>query len=155
MIGGRLGVMDVGVNAELRAAGLRVTPGRVAVLQALIEIPHSNAESLRRVIGARRPGLSIQSVHNVLADLTAARLIRRIEPAGSAALYERCLGDNHHHVVCSGCGAVADVDRVDGVAPCLMASNTHGFTVDTTEITFWGLCPRCQQLSTTLKERAS
>jgi Fur family ferric uptake transcriptional regulator len=84
-------------------------------------------------------------VHNILADLTAAGLIRRIEPAGSAALYERRIGDNHHHVVCSRCGALADVDCVVGHAPCLDPSSTTGFTIQTAEVTFWGLCPDCQK----------
>ncbi len=137
---------------ELRAAGLRVTPGRVAMLDALAAHPHSSAEQLRISSAA---GLSIQSVHNVLADLTAARMIRRIEPAGSAALYERRIGDNHHHVVCSGCGTIADVDCVHGSAPCLTASNTEGFVIDTAEITFWGICPRCQQSTPQPKETIS
>ena len=144
--------MDVELRTALRAAGLRVTPGRLAVLEALGEHPHSTAETLRAASAA---GLSIQSVHNVLADLTAAQMIRRIEPAGSAALYERRIGDNHHHVVCSDCRAVTDVDCVLGAAPCLEASNTNGYTIDAAEITFWGRCPLCQQSKTTLKETAS
>lgn len=146
MISGRLIRVDIELKAALRAAGLRVTPGRIAVLTALAGHPHSTAESLR-VISAT--GLSIQSVHNVLADLAAAQIIRRIEPAGSAALYESRIGDNHHHVVCSSCGAVGDVDCVHGAAPCLAPSNTNGFTIVTAEITFWGLCALCQALPST------
>ena len=144
--------MDSELGTALRAAGLRVTPGRLAVLEALETHPHSTAETLRVSSAA---GLSIQSVHNVLADLTAVRLIRRIEPAGSAALYERRIGDNHHHVVCSSCGAVADVDCIHGAAPCLTASNTNGFTIEAAEITFWGRCPLCQHKISTPKETAS
>ncbi len=144
--------MDSELGTALRAAGLRVTSGRLAVLEALDKHPHSTAETLRVASAA---GLSVQSVHNVLADLTAVRLIRRIEPAGSAALYERRIGDNHHHVVCSGCGAVADVDCIHGAAPCLTASNTNGFTIEAAEIIFWGRCPRCQHKITTPKETAS
>jgi Fe2+ or Zn2+ uptake regulation protein len=146
MISDRLGTMDVDLKTALREAGLRVTPGRLAVLEALREHPHSTAETLRVASAA---GLSIQSVHNVLADLTAARMIRRIEPAGSAALYERRIGDNHHHVVCSHCGIVADVDCVRGEAPCLTAGNTNGFAIATAEVTFWGLCASCQEVQRT------
>ncbi|QNE46011.1 transcriptional repressor [Glaciihabitans sp. INWT7] len=136
--------MDVELGTALRAAGLRVTPGRLAVLEALAEHPHSTAERLRVASGA---GLSIQSVHNVLADLTAARMIRRIESAGSAALYERRIGDNHHHVVCTTCGAVADVDCAHGSAPCLTPIDTNGFAIATAEVTFWGQCASCQELT--------
>jgi Fe2+ or Zn2+ uptake regulation protein len=138
--------VDIELKTALRNAGLRVTPGRIAVLTALAEHPHSTAEALRVISAA---GLSIQSVHNVLADLAAARIIRRIEPAGSAALYESRIGDNHHHVVCSSCGAVGDVDCVHGAAPCLAPSNTNGFAIVTAEITFWGLCALCQAIPAT------
>ena len=136
--------MAVEPNAELRAAGLRVTPGRRAVLEMLTAHPHSSAEALNRLLRQTLPGISVQSVHNVLGDLTTARLLRRIEPAGSAALYERRIDDNHHHVVCTGCSAVADVDCVHGPAPCLAPNDTSGFEVSIAEVTFWGLCASCQ-----------
>jgi Fur family ferric uptake transcriptional regulator len=129
----------------LRAAGLRVTAGRVAVLGALADRPHTDAETVFRAVLAELPGTSIQNVHNVLGDLADAGLVRRIEPAGSAALYERRIGDNHHHVVCTSCGAVADVDCVVGHAPCLTPSDASGFAIATAEVTFWGLCLSCQQ----------
>ena len=136
---------DAQLENGLRAAGLRVTAGRVAVLGALTDRPHTDAETVFRAVLAELPGTSIQNVHNVLGDLAGAGLIRRIEPAGSAALYERRIGDNHHHVVCTSCGAVADVDCVVGHAPCLTPSDASGFAITTAEVTFWGLCPSCKQ----------
>ncbi|MBK0422751.1 transcriptional repressor [Leucobacter sp. CSA2] len=137
--------MEATLDSALRGAGLRATAGRVAVLGALGSMPHTSAEQVFRAVSEVLPTTSIQSVHNILADLSAAGLIRRIEPAGSAALYERRIGDNHHHVVCSSCGAIADVDCVVGEAPCLSPSNTGGFAVQTAEVTFWGVCPACQK----------
>ena len=131
----------------LQAAGLRATAGRLAVLGALDASPHADAERVFRAVLAELPTTSIQSVHNILADLTAAGLLRRIEPAGSAARYERRIDDNHHHLVCTSCGAVADVDCVVGHAPCLVPSSTAGFAVQSAEVTFWGLCPECQAAS--------
>lgn len=133
------------LEGALRAAGLRVTAGRVAVLGTLATHPHANADAVFRNVIDALPGTSIQNVHNVLGDLTDAGLLRRIEPAGSPALYERRIGDNHHHVVCTSCGAVADVDCVVGHAPCLTPSDASGFAVSTAEVTFWGLCPSCQE----------
>lgn len=133
------------LEGALRAAGLRVTAGRVAVLGTLATHPHANADAVFRNVIDALPGTSIQNVHNVLGDLTEAGLLRRIEPAGSPALYERRIGDNHHHVVCTSCGAVADVDCVVGHAPCLTPSDASGFAVSTAEVTFWGLCPSCQE----------
>jgi Fur family transcriptional regulator, stress-responsive regulator len=133
------------LEGALRAGGLRVTQGRVAVLDALTRLPHSDAETVFRAVLSSLPGTSVQNVHNVLGDLTAAGLLRRIEPAGSPARYERRIGDNHHHVVCTACGAVADIDCVVGHAPCLQPGDAAGFAVDTAEVTFWGLCPSCQE----------
>lgn len=133
------------LESALRAAGLRVTSGRVAVLRTLAEHPHANADTVFRSVLDALPATSIQNVHNVLGDLTEAGLVRRIEPAGSPALYERRIGDNHHHVVCTSCGAVADVDCVVGHAPCLTPSDSSGFQVSTAEVTFWGLCPSCRK----------
>ncbi|KJQ52826.1 Fur family transcriptional regulator [Microbacterium sp. SA39] len=139
--------MDTDLDTVLHDAGLRATAGRVAVLEALDSMAHSDAERLYRTVFDVLPTTSIQSVHNILADLTTAGLVRRIEPAGSAALYERRIGDNHHHVVCTSCGAVGDVDCVVGEAPCLTPSSAGGFTVQTAEVTFWGLCPGCQNVA--------
>jgi len=129
---------------ELRGASLRATSGRMAVLRALESSPHATAETVFALISGDLPGTSPQAVYMVLNDLTRAGLIRRFEPAGSAALYERRTGDNHHHLVCDSCGMVQDVDCVVGQAPCLTPGGDFGFRVREAEVTFWGLCQRCQ-----------
>jgi Fur family ferric uptake transcriptional regulator len=136
--------MTIELETRIRDAGLRVTGQRLAVLKALEGLPHSDADTVHRRVTEELPGFSLQATYVVLGALTEAGLLRRIEPAGSPALYERRIGDNHHHVVCTGCGAVADVDCVHGAAPCLAPSSTGGFVIDTAEITFWGLCPDCR-----------
>jgi Fur family transcriptional regulator, stress-responsive regulator len=133
-----------GASQLLRAAGLRITAPRVAVLQVLVDRPHVDVETVTRVVRERLGSVSTQAVYDVLAALTRTGLVRRIEPAGSPALFERQTGDNHHHVVCRSCGAVADVECVPQVAPCLATVNGHGFVIDEAEVTFWGFCPRCQ-----------
>ena len=131
-------------DAELlRARGLRVTQGRIAVLGVLDRLPHADAESVHRALAEVGGETSVQSVHNVLGDLTAAGLVRRFEPARSAARYERRIGDNHHHAVCSSCGRVDDIDCVVGEAPCMHADAPAGFTVQAAEVTFVGLCADC------------
>jgi Fe2+ or Zn2+ uptake regulation protein len=129
---------------ELRAADLRTTSGRIAVLRALEATPHSTAEKVFEQITTGLPGTSPQAVYLVLNDLTRAGLIRKFEPAGSASLYERRIGDNHHHLICESCGTVADVDCAVGAAPCLSPSGGEGFRVREAEVTFWGLCAACQ-----------
>ena len=59
------------------------------------------------------------------------------------ARYESRVGDNHHHMVCRSCSAITDVDCAVGEAPCLTASDDHGYSIDEAEVTYWGLCPDC------------
>jgi len=128
----------------LRAHGLRVTRPRLAVLDVLGHGGHLEVDEIALRVRQRLDTVSTQAVYDVLGALARVGLARRIEPAGSPALYERRAGDNHHHVVCRGCGAVADVDCAKGEAPCLDPSAAQGFVVDEAEVTFWGLCPVCQ-----------
>jgi len=132
-------------EAHLRAAGLKVTVQRLAVLDAVAGAGHLDADAVHARVMRELPGTSLQSVYNVLGALSEAGLLRRIEPAGSAGLYERRIGDNHHHIVCTRCHAVADVDCVVGEPPCLVPSDTGGFAIHTAEVTFWGLCADCQR----------
>ncbi|MFZ9987406.1 MAG: Fur family transcriptional regulator [Candidatus Nanopelagicales bacterium] len=132
------------VGAEvLREHGLQVTPQRLAVLQAVQSQPHTTADAVADTAREQIGSISKQSVYDALAALVDAGIIRRIEPAGSAARYETRVGDNHHHLVCRGCGAIIDVDCVVGAAPCLTAADAAGYTVDEAEVTFWGTCPTC------------
>lgn len=133
-----------GLLELLRGAGLRTTAVRLAALVALNRCPHSDTETVVREVREELGAVSTQAVYNVLATLLEVALVRRIEPAGSVALYELRVGDNHHHVVCRGCAAVVDVDCAVGRRPCLTPSETHGYVLDEAEVTFWGICPLCQ-----------
>jgi Fe2+ or Zn2+ uptake regulation protein len=139
--------MQLDPTLFLREAGLRVTKQRVAVVSALAGAPHSGADAVlgrvRRDVGQ----VSTQAIYDVLHTLTDRGLLRRIQPAGSSARYELRVGDNHHHVVCRSCGAVADIDCATETAPCLEAAELDrlapGFVVDEAEVTFWGECSSC------------
>jgi Fur family transcriptional regulator, stress-responsive regulator len=128
---------------ELRGAGLRVTAARVALLEAVRDGDHLGVEAIAVRVRERVGHVSLQAVYDALHALTEAGLVRRIEPAGSPARYEGRVSDNHHHVVCRSCGTVADVDCAVGEAPCLTASDDHGFSIGEAEVIYWGLCPDC------------
>jgi len=137
--------MPTAVESErrLRAADLRVTRPRMAVLAAVDDHPHADTAAIATAARAELGDVSTQAVYDVLRALTDARLVRRIQPAGSTARYESRVGDNHHHVACRSCGAIADVDCATGLTPCLTASDDHGFAIDEAEVVYWGLCPEC------------
>jgi len=128
---------------ELRGAGLRVTAARVALLEIVRDGDHLGIEAIAAGVRDRIGHISLQAVYDALYALTAAGLIRRIEPAGRPPRFEGRIGDNHHHIVCRSCGVVADVDCAVGEAPCLTASDDRGFSIDEAEVIYWGLCPDC------------
>ena len=130
-------------QAQLREVSLRVTRPRLAVLEVLHDYPHIDTDTVFSLVRADLPTVSRQAVYDVLHALTVARLVRRIEPAGATARYETRVGDNHHHLVCRTCGAIADVECTVGHAPCLTASDNHGYLVDEAEVVFWGTCADC------------
>jgi Fur family ferric uptake transcriptional regulator len=122
---------------------LRVTRPRLALLGAVLANAHADTESIIGAVRRDLPEVSHQAVYDGLHALTAAGLLRRIQPSGSVARYEARIGDNHHHVVCRSCGRIADVDCAVGHAPCLTASDDSGFVIDEAEVVYWGLCPAC------------
>ena len=142
-------VADPEVQQLLRDAALRVTRPRLAVLDAVHAHPHADTDSIIRATRRELPDVSTQAVYDVLRALSDASLVRRIQPSGSVARYEARVGDNHHHVVCRSCGAIADVDCAVGETPCLTASHDQGFSIDEAEVTYWGVCAGCAAVPTT------
>jgi Fur family ferric uptake transcriptional regulator len=134
---------DLEADALLRQHGLQVTAQRLAVLRAVCERPHSTADDVDKFARAAIGAISRQAVYDALALLTDKGLIRRIEPARSSALYEKRVGDNHHHLVCRECSRVLDVDCAVGYTPCLTAADDAGYEIDEAEVVFWGRCPAC------------
>ena len=132
----------------LRGVALRVTRPRVAVLTAVRDRPHADTDTIIGLVRADLGEVSHQAVYDVLRVLSDVGLLRRIQPPGSVARYEARVGDNHHHVVCRSCGAIADVDCAVGAAPCLTASDDHGYTIDEAEIVYRGRCPACAAAAT-------
>ncbi len=138
---------DSGATALLRQAALRVTRQRLAVLGAVEDHPHADTDTVLAAVRTELATISHQAVYDCLRVLTDAGLLRRIQPAGSVARYETRTGDNHHHLVCRSCGAVADVDCAVGAAPCLTPSEDHAFAISEAEITYWGICSDCSSPS--------
>ncbi len=130
-------------NQLLRDHGLQVTAQRRAVLKAVSGRPHGTAEEIAGDVRAEIGSISRQAVYDALTILAEKGIIRRIQPAGSAARYEDRVGDNHHHLICRTCGKTVDVDCAVGDAPCLTAADTAGYAIDEAEVVYWGTCPDC------------
>jgi Fe2+ or Zn2+ uptake regulation protein len=133
------------MSTALRGAGLRVTAPRLAMLSWLADHPHATADAIAAGVREQVGAVSTQAVYDMLAACTRAGLLRRIEPAGHPARFERRVGDNHHHLVCRRCGRTEDIDGLVGPQPCLTPASDTGFAVDEAEVVFWGLCPPCTE----------
>jgi len=140
--------MSDDLDQLLRQHGLQVTAQRLAVMHAVASRPHATADELIDDVRAAIGSISRQAVYDTLGVLADRNLIRRIQPAGSAARYEDRVGDNHHHLICRGCGSTFDIDCALGEAPCLTADDDHGFEIDEAEVIYWGRCPACRKAAT-------
>lgn len=127
----------------LRQHGYRVTAQRLAVMRAVAGRPHLTAEDVVEIVRGDIGAISRRAVYDAVGSLADEGVLRRIQPAGSAARYEVRVGDNHHHLVCRICGSLVDVDCAVGDAPCLTASDDAGFEIDEAEVVYWGRCPTC------------
>lgn len=132
------------VSAALRAAGLQVTAQRLAVYHAVKAMPHAVADEISHAVRLELGVISRQAVYDALNAMSEHGILRRIQPAGSAARYEHRV-DNHHHLACRKCGNVIDIDCAVGEAPCLVAEHDHGYQIDEAEVIYWGVCPDCQK----------
>ena len=137
--------MSDGAEQLLRQHRLQVTAQRLAVLRAMAVHPHATADELTDDVRENIGSISRQAVYDTLGTLVERGLARRIQPAGSPARYEDRVGDNHHHLVCRGCGVTVDIDCAVGEMPCLTADDDHGFEIDEAEVIYWGYCPDCRK----------
>lgn len=129
----------------MRGHGVQVTAQRVAIMESLATHPHATADDVTDDVRVRIGSISRQAVYDSLRVLTDKELVRRIQPAGSAARYEDRVGDNHHHLICRACDLMFDIDCAVGDVPCLTADDDHDFEIDEAEVIYWGHCPSCRK----------
>lgn len=134
------------VSNILRTAGLRVTAPRQAVFAVLADThEHLDAEQITERTRALLGKVSHQTVYDVLSAFLDADLVRRLETAGmAAARYELQRHDNHHHMVCRKCQRIEDVPCQVDFTPCMHPLDDYGFTVETAEVVYRGICANCQ-----------
>lgn len=135
---------SVDVPVALKAAGLQVTAQRLAVYRAVEALPHAIADEICQAVREELGVISRQAVYDALNAMSEHGILRRIQPAGSAARYEHRV-DNHHHLVCRTCKNLIDINCAVGAAPCLVAEHDHGYQIDEAEVIYWGVCPDCQK----------
>ncbi len=127
---------------RLRAAGLRVTPQRIAILDALAALGgHPTADDVAAALGRTGSPLPRASLYHALGAMADAGVLLVADAGPGTARYELA-GDWHHHLVCRACGSIVDVPCASGERPCLDAA-LPGAIVDEAQVVFRGLCPAC------------
>lgn len=142
-------MVELNAAQLLRDHGLQVTAQRLAVLRAVHDYPHATADRVAEVVRAEIGAISRQTVYDALGMLSEKDLIRRIQPGGAPAFYDPRVGDQHHHIICRGCGEATDLDCSNAEAAYLAAAAKSGFRIDSTELILWGTCPSCLSRAST------
>lgn len=122
-----------------------MTSQRRVVAEALQgEHVHLTAEEVRRRAVVALPEISQATVYNTLNDLVAMGEVRVVALERGPLRYDPN-ADAHDHLLCVECGALYDVDSDGKDALDLRSSHRHGFRLLSVDVTFRGLCPRCQE----------
>jgi Fe2+ or Zn2+ uptake regulation protein len=130
----------------LRDAGLRATPQRVLVLEALsANAGHVTADTLMRWVSARLPGINLATVYRTLEALTAAGLVTQTDLGAGAVHYELVGDAQHHHLVCQQCGALIEVPDAAFLPLFEQIKREFGFRPTSTHLAIFGVCPGCAQ----------
>ncbi len=136
-----------GEERRLRAAGIRVTRPRLAVLAVLERTRREGAHLLAAEVEERVAEIlgrvSTQTVYDCLAVLVEGGLARRLDLPGGAARFEGDDGDGHHHAVCTGCGRILNVTAGAGHTEPPRACPPD-FEIREAQVLYHGICARCR-----------
>jgi Fe2+ or Zn2+ uptake regulation protein len=135
--------MSQELASTLHARGQRVTPQRLVIHEALLAADrHVTADEVHAAVAERLPNVSAPTVYATLELFEELGIVRRLNLGGGAALYDP-RADEHHHLVCTSCGAVEDLDAGVDMGAAMRAARRHGFRARRAEVVVHGLCSRC------------
>lgn len=130
---------------RLRRLGIRVTPQRLLVLEALAQGGHQTADAVQQWVALRYPGMNLATVYRTLDVLTAAGVVAQSDLGGGAATYELVGDSPHHHLICARCGAMTEIgdEAVAELRARLLAAN--GFQMRSRHLAIFGVCQPCRE----------
>lgn len=129
---------------RLRRLGIRVTPQRLLVLEALTQGGHRTADEVQQWVATRYPGMNLATVYRTLDMLTEVGLVAQTDLGGGAASYELVGDSPHHHLICVTCGQMTEIgdETIGDLRTRLLA--THGFQMRSRHLAIFGLCHVCR-----------
>ena len=131
------------LSTALRARGMRVTPQRVVLHRALRELDrHVTADELLDSVADRLPNVSLPTIYATLELLEELGMVRRVQRAGTTLFDPRV--DSHHHLICTVCGSIEDLDSALDTAMLERGAAKHGFEHERIEAVVHGRCASCR-----------
>ncbi len=131
------------LSTALRGRGLRVTPQRVVLHRALRELDrHVTADELLASVADRLPNVSLPTIYATLELLEELGMVRRVQRAGTTLFDPRT--ESHHHLICTICGSIEDLDSDLDTARLERAAAKHGFEHERIEAVVHGRCASCR-----------
>lgn len=136
----------VSLLERLRSRGWRVTPQRRAVAEVLAgDHVHLTADEVHERARAVLPEVSLATVYNALGELVDMGEVLELRVGAGPARYDPNVTVPHHHLACTVCGALLDIQPAGLEHLRLPSRQRHGYQVDDVDITFRGRCPNCLQ----------
>jgi Fur family ferric uptake transcriptional regulator len=137
--------ISLGAADRLTAAGERVTRQRLLVANALAAAGRQQtAEQLYGGLRRREPGIGRATVFRTLETLVDAGVARRLELEGHIYAYVACLPAHHHHIACTRCGRVEEIDEAYVTPIAQRLARDMGFEIDDARLDFYGRCATCR-----------
>ena len=132
----------------LRSRGMRVTPQRVVLHRALRELDrHVTADELLESVADRLPNISLPTIYATLELLEELGMVRRVQRAGTTLFDPRI--EPHHHLICTVCGSMEDLDFALDTKRLERAAAKRGFEHERIEAVVHGRCASCRDVTQT------
>ncbi len=136
-------VADDQLVDTLRSRGMRVTPQRLLIHRALLDLDrHVSADQVLENVSARLPNASLPTVYAALELFEELGIVRRLAAGPGSTLWDP-RAEAHHHFVCRRCGAVEDLEAPLDLDAVLSAARGRGLEPSDSELIVGGLCGRC------------
>jgi Fur family ferric uptake transcriptional regulator len=135
--------VDTSLRHTLHERGLRMTPQRQLVLDAVRALDHATPEQICVEVQRAAPAVNITTIYRTLDLLDRIGLVRHTHLGHGAPTYS-AQEHQHVHLACHSCGAVSEVpvELMDGLVADL--ADRSGFALDVSHLALSGLCSTCQ-----------
>ena len=131
---------------KLAEQGYRLTPQRVMIVSAIENSDgHISAEEIYAQVAAKYPQVNISTVYRTLELLKKLGLVTETNFGEGRVRYHPAGKGHHHHLVCTECGTVFDLDESQLSSLEGMLLREYGFIADLRHLAIFGRCVKCNR----------